>query len=55
MDWFLYENGVATGGTGGGHDPPTSISEPNKVQQFHFQTSGIFLFTSVQKLHGPKI
>ena len=22
MDWFLYDNGVATGGTGGGHGPP---------------------------------
>ena len=56
--------GVATkGGGGGGEDkvgargpwPPTSISEPNKVQQFQFQTSGILLFTGVQKLYGPEI
>ena len=32
---------------------PTSISEPNKVQQFQFQTPGILLFTGVQKLYGP--
>ena len=34
--------------------PPTSISEPNKVHQFQFQASGIFLFTCVQKLYGPE-
>ena len=39
--------GVATGvggGEQGGHGRPTSISEPNKVQQFQFQTSGTLLF-----------
>ena len=30
--------------------PPISISKPNKVQQFQFQTSGILLFMGVQKL-----
>ena len=34
---------------------PTSISEPNKVQQVQFQMSGILFFTSVQILYGPKI
>ena len=34
---------------------PTSISEPNKVQKFQFQTSAILLFTDVRKLHGPEI
>ena len=29
--------------------------EPSKVQQFQFQTSGILLSMSVQKLHGPEI
>ena len=32
----------------------TSISEPNKVQQFQFQTSEILLFTSVQKYYRPE-
>ena len=47
--------GVATGGGEGtgGHGPSTSISEPNEVQQFQFQISGIFLFTGVQKLYRP--
>ena len=35
--------------------PPTSISEPNKVRKFQFETSGISLFTDVQKLYGPEI
>ena len=34
---------------------PTSISKPNKVQQFQFQTSGILLFMGVKKLCGPEI
>ena len=38
--------GVATGG---------SISEPNKVQQFQFQTSGILLFMGIQNLYGPEM
>ena len=37
------------------HGPPTLITGPNKVQQFQLQTSGILLFTGVQKLKGPKI
>ena len=40
---------------GGGHGPPTSISQSNKVQQFQFQTSGILLFMGVQKLYIPEI
>ena len=50
--------GVGTGGGGGWqgeHGSFTSISEPNKVQQVHFQTSGILLFTGVQKLCRPEI
>ena len=44
-------------GTGeqGDHSSPTSISEPNKVQQPELQTSGILLFTSSQKLYEPEI
>ena len=45
--------GVATGGPGV-HGPTTSISEPNKVQQFQFQTSGMLLFTGIQKLYGTE-
>ena len=41
--------GVATRGDQEVHGPSTSISEPNKVQRFQLQTSGILLFTSVQK------
>ena len=39
----------------GGSWPPTSISEPNKVEQIQFQTSGTLLFTGVQKLYEPEI
>ena len=39
----------------GGHCPPTSISKPNKVQEFQFQISGMLLFMAVQKLCGPEI
>ena len=43
-------------GSAGGPCPiTTSISKPNKVQQFQFQTSGILLFMGVQKLNGLKI
>ena len=35
--------------------PPTSTSEPKKIQQFQFQTSGILFFMDVQKLYGPEI
>ena len=35
--------------------PWTSISEPDRIQQFQFQISEILLFTDVQKLYGPKI
>ena len=55
--------GAATGGPGGpggpggqgAMAPSTLIFEPNKVQQFQFQTSGIMLFMGVHKLYGPKI
>ena len=33
----------------------TSVSEPNKVQLFQFQTSRILLFMGVQKLYEPEI
>ena len=35
--------------------PLTSVSEPNKVQLFQFQTSRILLFMGVQKLYKPEI
>ena len=53
--------GVVTSGPGGPCPPlpplppSTSIFEPNKVQQFQFQTSGIMLLMGVQKLYRPKI
>ena len=53
-----FHKGVVTGEGGGGqrgHDPSTLISEPNKVQQFQFHRSDIFLFPDVQKLYGPEI
>ena len=31
----------------GGMPPPTSISQPSKVQMFQFQTSGILVFKDV--------
>ena len=34
--------------------PLPLISEPNKVQQFQFQTSGMLLSTGVQKLYESK-
>ena len=43
------------GGAGVPYLSPTSILEPNKLQQFQFQTQGILLFMGVQKLHGPEI
>ena len=48
------------GSQGAGHSPNyththTSIFEPNKIQNFQFQTSGILSFTNVQKLYGPEI
>ena len=45
--------GVATGRARG--HAPNSISEPNKVHKFQFQTLGILLFTNVQKLYGPEV
>ena len=57
INGIFKTRGVATGGGGGegtgGHGPSTSIFEPNEVQQFQFQISGIFLFTGFQKLYGP--
>ena len=38
----------------GGHDPLTSVSKPNKVQQFQFQTSRLLLCMGAQKLYGPE-
>ena len=57
-NWNLQGRSHWEGGVGEGARGPwshTSISEPNKVQQFQFQTSGILLFTGVQKLYGPEI
>ena len=51
--WF--NQGCSHWGSKGDHGLPTSISEPKKVQQFQFQTSGMLLFTGVQKLYGPEI
>ena len=53
MNSCLHFRGVATWGGGGGrggqrgHEPPTSFSEPEKIQKFQFQTSGILLFMGV--------
>ena len=49
----IKTRGVATVGPGG-HGPPTSSFEPKKVQQFQFQTSGVLLYTGVQKLYEPE-
>ena len=54
MNNRLYYRGVATGGPEGPCSS-ASNSEPNKVQQFPFQISGILLLTGVQKLYGPEI
>ena len=51
---FANDRGVVTG-RAGGHGSLTLISEPKKVQQFQFQTSGVFLFTGVQEIYGPEI
>ena len=54
-----FPMGLTTGGEQEGIPPPpipsTSISQPNKVQQFQFQTSEILLFTGIQKSYGPEI
>ena len=47
--------GRSNWGARGAMAPSTLIFEPNKVQQFQFQTSGIMLFMGVHKLYGPKI
>ena len=53
---FCFFSGIATGGEGmGAMSLLTSISEPNKVQQFQFQTSEILLLTGVQKFCEPEI
>ena len=49
--WKHQCRGVTSGGGGGwggagGHGPPSSISEPNKVQQFQFEKQGIFAIRS---------
>ena len=55
--WSIITTGISTGGGEGvaGRHPSNWISEPNKVQQFQFQTSGMLLFVGVQKLCGPEI
>ena len=55
MRYLILTRGIATVGARGPWSPPTSISEPNKVQKFDSQTSGTLLFTDVQKLYGPEI
>ena len=53
---FCFFWGIACGGVGmGAMSLLTSISEPNKVQQFQFQTSEILLLTGVQKFCEPEI
>ena len=39
---------LANGGSQGGYVLLISISKPNKVQTFQFQTSGILLFADIQ-------
>ena len=51
----MLHRGVATGGRGQGGHISTSISEPSKVQQLQFETSGILLYTGEQKLSEPKV
>ena len=57
--WSMITTGISTGGgeDGGGQGghPSNWISEPNRVQQFQFQTSGMLLFMGVQTLYGPEI
>ena len=58
---FSNNRGVANGKEGGGGGgagvpcPPTSIFELNMFLKFQFRTSGILLFTDVQKLYGLEI
>ena len=50
--WFFHAGAYPLGDLGaGGPWPPTSISEPKKIQQFHFKVSGMLLFIGVQKLY----
>ena len=55
----MGRRGAGEGGQGcpGGPPPPppTSIFELNMVLKFQFRTSGILLFTDVQKLYGLEI
>ena len=45
---YGHDRGVVISERGqGAMAPPTSIFEPNKVQEFQFQTSGILLFMGV--------
>ena len=55
--WSMITTGISTGGGEGGQGghPSNWISEPNTVQQFQFQTSGMLLFMGVQTLYGPEI
>ena len=52
---YLHRDVVTVGTRVAMLPPPTSISEPNKVRKFQFETSGILIFTDVQKLYGPEI
>ena len=51
---IIFTGALPLGGPGGHALPPTSISEPNKVQPFQFQISHILLFTGAQKLYGSE-
>ena len=52
---YLFFQGRSHCGRPGGSWPPTSISEPKKVQHFQFQKSEILPFMGVQKLYGVEI
>ena len=52
---FDAKQGRSHWGARGAMVPPTSFSEPKKVQKSQFQTSGILLFMGVKKLYRPKI
>ena len=53
-EYFAFNQGCSHWGEQWSHDPSSSVSEPNKAQQFQFQT-GILLFTGAPKLYGPEI
>ena len=58
VDETIIQGRSYWGGGGGGRGyivHPPSIFELNKFQQVQFKTSGILLFTGVQKLYGPEV